>query len=53
MAKIALGSSKEAADPVFPRSVFTEFLLTFVFVFTGVAEAMSAGNRIFLASRRI
>ncbi|KAG6531121.1 probable aquaporin TIP4-3 [Zingiber officinale] len=42
MAKIALGSWKEAADPEFPRSVFTELLLTFVFVFTGVSAAVSA-----------
>lgn len=48
MAKIALGSRKEVEDPEFPRSVFTELLLTFIFVFTGVGAAMSAGNFIFL-----
>ncbi|KAG6489031.1 aquaporin TIP4-4-like [Zingiber officinale] len=42
MAKIALGSRKEVEDPEFPRSVFTELLLTFLFVFTGVGAAMSA-----------
>ncbi|WOK99287.1 hypothetical protein Cni_G07999 [Canna indica] len=42
MAKIALGSVKEAAVPDLVRSVLTELFLTFLFVFSGVGAAMTA-----------
>ena len=44
MRKITLGSRNEAVEPDFVRSVFTELLLTFLFVFAGVGAAMTAGN---------
>ncbi|CAL9086006.1 unnamed protein product [Musa acuminata var. zebrina] len=44
MARIKLGSRKEMADPEFARSVLTELLLTFLFVFVGVAASMTAGK---------
>ncbi|URD76983.1 hypothetical protein MUK42_09732 [Musa troglodytarum] len=42
MRKITLGSRNEAVEPDFVRSVFTELLLTFLFVFAGVGAAMTA-----------
>ncbi|RZS23452.1 hypothetical protein BHM03_00056392 [Ensete ventricosum] len=44
MARITLGSRKEMADPEFAPSVLAELLLTFLFVFVGVAASMTAGN---------
>ncbi|CAL9063807.1 aquaporin TIP4-4-like [Musa acuminata AAA Group] len=42
MRKITLGSRNEAVEPDFVRSVLTELLLTFLFVFAGVGAAMTA-----------
>ncbi|GMN39968.1 hypothetical protein TIFTF001_009190 [Ficus carica] len=42
MAKIALGSSREAAQPDCIRALVIEFITTFLFVFVGVGSAMTA-----------
>ncbi|RRT73746.1 hypothetical protein B296_00025559 [Ensete ventricosum] len=42
---MALGSRNEVVEPEFVRSVFTELLLTFLFVFAGVGAAMTAGGQ--------
>ncbi|WOL14573.1 hypothetical protein Cni_G23353 [Canna indica] len=42
MAKIALGTRKELTDPDFARSVLTELLLTFLFIFGAVGAVMTA-----------
>ncbi|OWM86609.1 aquaporin TIP4-1 [Punica granatum] len=42
MAKIALGSSQEAAQPDFIKALIVEFIATFLFVFAGVGSAMAA-----------
>lgn len=44
MAKIALGSTSEAALPELWRALVVEFITTFLFVFAGVGSAMAAGN---------
>lgn len=44
MAKIALGSHREAAEPDCIRAVVAEVVLTFLFVFAGVGAAMTAGK---------
>lgn len=43
MAKIALGTSSEAAQPDCLRALVVEFVCTFIFVFVGVASAMATG----------
>ncbi|RWW06973.1 hypothetical protein BHE74_00037263 [Ensete ventricosum] len=42
---MALGRRNEVVEPEFVRSVFTELLLTFLFVFAGVGAAMTAGGQ--------
>lgn len=44
MAKLALGNREEATHPDCLRAVLAEIVLTFLFVFAGVASAMAAGN---------
>lgn len=44
MAKIALGTSREAAHPECIRALVVEFICTFLFVFAGVGSAMAAGK---------
>ncbi|KQK03428.2 hypothetical protein BRADI_2g07810v3 [Brachypodium distachyon] len=44
MAKLALGHLREAAEPGCARAVLAEAVLTFLFVFSGVASAMAAGK---------
>ncbi|KAJ0986087.1 hypothetical protein J5N97_004443 [Dioscorea zingiberensis] len=44
MAKLALGNREEAAHPDCLRAVLAEVVLTFLFVFAGVASAMAAGK---------
>ncbi|XP_040384264.1 probable aquaporin TIP4-3 [Oryza brachyantha] len=44
MAKLALGHHREATDPGCLRAVLAELLLTFLFVFSGVASAMAAAK---------
>ncbi|XP_020096879.1 aquaporin TIP4-4 [Ananas comosus] len=44
MVKIALGHHQEAAEPDCVRAVAAEVILTFLFVFAGVAAAMAAGK---------
>nr|XP_010917707.2 probable aquaporin TIP4-3 [Elaeis guineensis] len=44
MAKIALGSRQEVAEPDCIRAVLAEIVLTFLFVFAGVGAAMTAGK---------
>ncbi|XP_062098930.1 aquaporin TIP4-1-like [Humulus lupulus] len=42
MAKIALGTSQEAAQPDCIRALIIEFITTFLFVFAGVGSAIAA-----------
>ncbi|XP_041019297.1 aquaporin TIP4-1 [Juglans microcarpa x Juglans regia] len=42
MAKIALGTSQEAAQPDCIKALIVEFITTFLFVFAGVGSAMAA-----------
>lgn len=42
MAKIALGSSREATQPDCIKALIVEFITTFLFVFAGVGSAMAA-----------
>ncbi|XP_062098847.1 aquaporin TIP4-1-like [Humulus lupulus] len=42
MAKIALGTSQEAAQPDCIRALVVEFITTFLFVFAGVGSAITA-----------
>ncbi|KAF3447326.1 hypothetical protein FNV43_RR12512 [Rhamnella rubrinervis] len=42
MGKIALGTSREAAEPDCIRALVVEFITTFFFVFAGVGSAMTA-----------
>ncbi|XP_057959845.1 aquaporin TIP4-1 [Malania oleifera] len=42
MAKIALGSSREATQPDCIKALVVEFICTFLFVFAGVGSAMAA-----------
>lgn len=53
MAKIAVGSSREAIQPDCIQALIVEFICTFLFVFAGVGSAMAAGKlvRPFLGSR--
>ncbi|OAY69244.1 Aquaporin TIP4-4, partial [Ananas comosus] len=44
MVKIALGHHQEAAEPDCVRAVAAEVILTFLFVFAGVAAAMAAAD---------
>ncbi|XP_039116085.1 LOW QUALITY PROTEIN: probable aquaporin TIP4-3 [Dioscorea cayenensis subsp. rotundata] len=44
MAKLALGNREEATHPDCLRAVLAEIVLTFLFVFAGVASAMAAGK---------
>lgn len=44
MAKIALGTSQEAAQPDCIRALVVEFITTFLFVFAGVGTAIAAGK---------
>lgn len=44
MAKIALGSSREAVQSDCIKALVVEFIATFLFVFAGVGSAMAAGN---------
>ncbi|XP_068636677.1 probable aquaporin TIP4-3 [Aristolochia californica] len=46
MAKIALGSRREAAEPDCLRAIVAEIICTFLFVFAGVGAAMTAGKMI-------
>jgi len=43
MAKIALGSSREATQPDCIQALVVEFIATFLFVFVGVASSMLTG----------
>lgn len=43
MAKIALGTRREATQPDCIQALVVEFITTFLFVFAGVASAMTAG----------
>ncbi|EXB93369.1 Aquaporin TIP4-1 [Morus notabilis] len=42
MAKIALGTTREAAQPDCIRALIVEFIVTFLFVFAGVGTAITA-----------
>lgn len=44
MAKIALGTTREATQPDCIKALVVEFIATFLFVFAGVGSAMAAGN---------
>ncbi|KAF3446416.1 hypothetical protein FNV43_RR11595 [Rhamnella rubrinervis] len=44
MGKIALGTSREAAEPDCIRALVVEFITTFFFVFAGVGSAMTANK---------
>uniref|UniRef100_A0A0D9UYQ9 Tonoplast intrinsic protein n=1 Tax=Leersia perrieri TaxID=77586 RepID=A0A0D9UYQ9_9ORYZ len=44
MAKLALGHHREASEPGFHRAILAELLLTFLFVFSGVASSMAAAS---------
>lgn len=46
MAKIALGTSREAAQPDCIKALVIEFVTTFLFVFAGVGSSMAAGNHL-------
>jgi len=46
MAKFALGSRREVAEPDFIRAVVAEVVLTFLFVFAGVGSAMTADKMV-------
>jgi aquaporin TIP len=43
MAKIALGTAREATQPDCIQALIVEFIATFLFVFAGVGSAMTAG----------
>jgi len=43
MAKIALGSAREATRPDCIQALVVEFIATFLFVFVGVASSMLTG----------
>lgn len=43
MAKITLGTTQEAAQPNCIQALIVEFIVTFLFVFAGVASKMAAG----------
>jgi aquaporin TIP len=43
MAKIALGTTREATQPDCIQALIVEFIATFLFVFAGVGSAMTAG----------
>lgn len=43
MAKIALGTTREATQPDCLQALVVEFITTFLFVFAGVGSAMAAG----------
>lgn len=43
MAKIALGSTREATQPDCIQALIVEFIATFLFVFVGVASSMVVG----------
>jgi aquaporin TIP len=44
MAKIALGTAREATQPDCIKALIVEFVTTFLFVFAGVGSAMAAGT---------
>ena len=44
MAKIALGTTREATQPDCIKALVVEFVTTFLFVFAGVGSAMAAGT---------
>lgn len=46
MAKIAFGSTSEAAKPEVWRALIVEFVTTFLFIFAGVGSAMATGKSI-------
>jgi aquaporin TIP len=48
MAKIALGTAREATQPDCIQALIVEFIATFLFVFAGVGSAMTAGISITL-----
>ena len=48
MAKIALGTRREATQPDCIQALVVEFITTFLFVFAGVASAMTAGIHIYI-----
>jgi aquaporin TIP len=43
MAKIALGTAREATQPDCIQALIVEFIAAFLFVFAGVGSAMTAG----------
>lgn len=49
MAKIALGTTREATQPDCIQALIVEFIATFLFVFAGVGSAMTAGIYIYLS----
>jgi glycerol uptake facilitator-like aquaporin len=44
MAKIALGTTREATQPDCIKALIVEFVTTFLFVFAGVGSAMAAST---------
>lgn len=48
MAKIALGTTREATQPDCIQALIVEFIATFLFVFAGVGSAMTAGIYIYI-----
>jgi aquaporin TIP len=49
MAKIALGTAREATQPDCIQALIVEFIAAFLFVFAGVGSAMTAGIYIYIA----
>jgi aquaporin TIP len=48
MAKVALGTTREATQPDCIKALIVEFITTFLFVFAGVGSAMAAGISFFI-----
>lgn len=49
MAKIALGTGREAFQADCIRALIVEFICTFLFVFAGVGSAMGSGTTFFFS----